>query len=244
MEKRFDEELYDEDSYGEKSSDEYFYDKKNDEDEEPYRRRSSKKRKRGGFNMNKILLWIIGILLIISLALGISLYVVYKINNKEEKEPEITSAMISAKIEEVSDLTTSKMTYNGVIYYSEGEIPFITQKSYSMGYSAEVRAGFDISNVDVSVVGDTVLVKIPKSDIQSINVDPNSVNFFDEKHALFNWDNKTDGVEAIKYAEEDVRQNADLESLKSDADDNAKKVIYEVLENAVGDKQLVVESEK
>ena len=28
MEKRFDEELYDEDSYGEKSSDEYFYDKK------------------------------------------------------------------------------------------------------------------------------------------------------------------------------------------------------------------------
>ena len=186
--------------------------------EERYKRRS----------MRRVFLTIIVVMLFAFFVAGLGIFVGYKLFHKEEKKPEITSAFISSKIDEVSDLTSSEMTYNGVIYYKEGDIPFITQKSYTMSYTAEIRAGIDVSEVKVNVVGNTVVVKLPETEIQSINVDPNSVNFYDESHALFNWDNKKDGVEAIKNAEADVEANADLQELKSKATKNSKEIIENI----------------
>jgi uncharacterized protein YneF (UPF0154 family) len=197
---------------------------------ERYKRRS----------MRRMLLTIIAILILVMSVAVLGIFVGYKLFHKEEKKPEITSAFISSKIEEVSDLTSAEMTYNGVIYYKEGDIPFITQKSYTMSYTAEIRAGIDVSEVKVNVVGDTVVVKLPETEIQSINVDPNSVNFYDESHALFNWDNKKDGVEAIKNAEADVEANADLEELKAKAKNNSKKIIEDIIRDAVDEGTEVV----
>lgn len=36
------------------------------------------------------------------------------------------------------------MIYNGLIHYSDGSIPFLTQKAFNMTYRAEVRAGVDL----------------------------------------------------------------------------------------------------
>lgn len=200
--------------------------------EERYKRRS----------MRRVFLTIIVVMLFAFFVAGLGIFVGYKLFHKEEKKPEITSAFISSKIDEVSDLTSAEMTYNGVIYYKEGDIPFITQKSYTMSYTAEIRAGIDVSEVKVNVVGNTVVVKLPETEIQSINVDPNSVNFYDESHALFNWDNKKDGVEAIKNAEADVEANADLQELKSKATKNSKEIIENIIKDAVDeDTQIVVE---
>lgn len=200
--------------------------------EERYKRRS----------MRRVFLTIIVVMLFAFFVAGLGIFVGYKLFHKEEKKPEITSAFISSKIDEVSDLTSAEMTYNGVIYYKEGDIPFITQKSYTMSYTAEIRAGIDVSEVKVNVVGNTVVVKLPETEIQSINVDSNSVNFYDESHALFNWDNKKDGVEAIKNAEADVEANADLQELKSKATKNSKEIIENIIKDAVDeDTQIVVE---
>ena len=200
--------------------------------EERYKRRS----------MRRVFLTIIVVMLFAFFVAGLGIFVGYKLFHKEEKKPEITSAFISSKIDEVSDLTSAEMTYNGVIYYKEGDIPFITQKSYTMSYTAEIRAGIDVSEVKVNVVGNTVVVKLPETEIQSINVDPNSVNFYDESHALFNWDNKKDGVEAIKNAEADVEANADLQELKSKATKNSKEIIENIIKDAVDeDTQIVIE---
>ena len=200
--------------------------------EERYKRRS----------MRRVFLTIIVVMLFAFFVAGLGIFVGYKLFHKEEKKPEITSAFISSKIDEVSDLTSAEMTYNGVIYYKEGDIPFITQKSYTMSYTAEIRAGIDVSEVKVNVVGNTVVVKLPETEIQSINVDPNSVNFYGESHALFNWDNKKDGVEAIKNAEADVEANADLQELKSKATKNSKEIIENIIKDAVDeDTQIVVE---
>ena len=199
---------------------------------ERYKRRS----------MRRVFLTIIVVMLFAFFVAGLGIFVGYKLFHKEEKKPEITSAFISSKIDEVSDLTSAEMTYNGVIYYKEGDIPFITQKSYTMSYTAEIRAGIDVSEVKVNVVGNTVVVKLPETEIQSINVDPNSVNFYDESHALFNWDNKKDGVEAIKNAEADVEANADLQELKSKATKNSKEIIENIIKDAVDeDTQIVIE---
>ena len=60
-----------------------------------------------------------------------------------KNETQITSSFISDKLEMVSELTTAKLTYNGLVYYSDGSIPLLTQKSFTMTYRAEVRAGVE-----------------------------------------------------------------------------------------------------
>ena len=181
-------------------------------------------------------LYILGI--IIAVILGF--YLSWKLLHKPE--PKITSNYIYSKLEDASDLTTQKMTYQGVVHYKEGDIPFITQKKYSMTYTAEIDAGVDLSKVKVDQVGDGEFnIVIPNVEIQGVHVDPDSVEFYDESHALFNWNTKQDGVEAVKLAEEDAVNNADIEQLKKDAADNARKVINDLLQDSVKSGNVTVE---
>ena len=52
----------------------------------------------------------------------------------KDKQPEITTAYISEKINGVSELTTAEMVYSGLIIYSEGEIPLLIQWDKRWGY--------------------------------------------------------------------------------------------------------------
>ena len=167
-----------------------------------------------------------------------TIFAVKKLTDK--KQPTITSASLYSKIEESSELTSAKMYYNGVLFYSEGNIPYLTQMSYNMTYSAEVRAGIDVSEIEIKVEDDRVVVDLPEPEIQDINIDPDSVKFFDKKNALFNWEKMEDGVDAIKYAKDDVEANANLEVLKEEALENSRTLIQGLLEDSVGDKELYV----
>ncbi|MCR5544807.1 MAG: DUF4230 domain-containing protein [Eubacterium sp.] len=167
-----------------------------------------------------------------------TIFAVKKLTDK--KQPTITSASLYSKIEESSELTSAKMYYNGVLFYSEGDIPYLTQMSYNMTYSAEVRAGIDVSEIEIKVEDDRVVVDLPEPEIQDINIDPDSVKFFDKKNALFNWEKMEDGVDAIKYAKDDVEANANLEVLKEEALENSRTLIQGLLEDSVGDKELYV----
>ena len=173
-------------------------------------------------------LYILGIIF----AVILGFFVCWKIFHKSK--PKITSNYIYSKLEDASDLTTQKMTYQGVVHYSEGDIPFITQKKYSMTYTAEIDAGVDLSKVKVDKVGnDEFNIVLPEVEIQGVHVDPESVAFYDESHALFNWNTKEDGVKAVQLAEEDAVNNADIEQLKKDAEENAKKVINDLLQDSI-----------
>ena len=74
------------------------------------------------------------------------------------KEPELTSAFVSGKLEAVSELTTARLTYTGLIKYSEGKIPFLTKNSFSMIYTARVRAGIDIRQAKIDIQEDQVVI--------------------------------------------------------------------------------------
>ena len=181
-------------------------------------------------------LYIIGI--IIALVLGFT--VAWKLTHK--KKPKVTSNYIYSKLEDASDLTTQKMTYQGVVHYEEGDIPFITQKKYSMTYTAEIDAGVDLSKVKVDQVGDGEFnILLPDVEIQGVHVDPESVEFYDESHALFNWNSKDDGVKAVELAEKDAMNNADIDQLKKDAKENAEKVINDLLQDAIKNGDVTID---
>ncbi len=158
----------------------------------------------------------------------------------ETEEQKVTIEYISQKLENISELATAEMTYNNLYTVQEGKIPFITKKGFSMVYTATIKAGIDTSLLGIDVTDDEVKVILPESEIQTPHVDPDSIQFYDEKKALFNKDEKTDITQAISAAEDDAEKKADKDGLLERASEEAEYIIKGILEGSIGDKKLVV----
>ena len=189
--------------------------------------------------MGKKLLFII---LLLAVGIGVGSYGYAYLNTP--KEPELTSSFINGKLEAVSELTTAKLTYTGLIKYSEGSIPFLTQNSFSMIYTATVRAGIDLSKAVVEITEEEVVIMLPACEIQSVDIDEESIEFYDEKGALFNRSTKEDAIDMVSAAKEDVTKKADIESLLESASLQTKALVRGLLEDTIGERNLVIQSEK
>lgn len=157
-----------------------------------------------------------------------------------KKEPEITASFISNKLEAVSELISAKLTYQGIIQYKDGNVPFFTQKEFLMVYGATVKAGIDLSQITIDVTDKNVTIRLPADVSIDINVDPDSIVFYAEKNALFNKENKEDVLGAIKAAEEDIMQNGGIEELKATAKEEAILLIKSLIEELIGERSLTV----
>lgn len=183
------------------------------------------------------ILKLVRLLAVIVLVVGVCLFV--KAKYEDTKEPELTSSFVNGRLESVSDLTTSELVYTGLIKYSEGSIPYLTQNSFSMLYTADVRAGIDLSKAEISITDDQVIITLPECEVQSIDVDPDSIEFYDEHWAVFNRVEKTDVIDTISAAKEDVSTKADVESLLEHAGLQTKAIIEGILKDSIGERELV-----
>lgn len=115
--------------------------------------------------------------------------------------------------------------------FTEGQIKYITQNSFNMMYTADIVAGVDMTKVTVDVVQPEggnpgkVTVTVPKPTIQTVTIDPDSLEFYDQKWALFNKTANTDVQEALKAAEADARANFGKKELIATAQEQADEVI-------------------
>lgn len=155
-------------------------------------------------------------------------------------QPEVTIEYIDKKLENISELSTAELTYHGFYAVTDGKIPLITKKGFSMAYTAKVKAGIDASLMKLDITDEKITITLPPSEIQMAWVDPASIQFYDEKRALFNWSEKTDVTTAIVLAEEDVKGNADLDDLKETASKQAEYIIKGILEGSVGEKEILI----
>lgn len=153
------------------------------------------------------------------------------------KEPKVTvsATSIEERLSKCSSLTTARLDYRGIIKYSEGEIDFITKKSFSMIYDAHIKAGIDLSQAEVKVSGKEIQVKLPSPKIQDISIDSDSLEFYDEKFALFNWTNKEDTTKAIAYAKEDASAKAGQTDILTQAREQAVTVIETLIQPIADD---------
>lgn len=141
----------------------------------------------------------------------------------------VSATSIEEKLSACSDLATARLDYRGIVRYSEGEIPLINQKSFSMIYDAHIKAGIDLSKAKVDVTGTTITVTVPKAKVQDIVIDSDSLEFYDEKLALFNWTNREDTKEAMKYAKEDAESKVDQTELLKEATSQARTLIENLI---------------
>lgn len=167
---------------------------------------------------------LIPIMIVACIVIG---YLLASLQNKETVT--VSAVSIQERLTKCSDLTTARLDYRGLIKYSEGEIKYITQKSFSMIYDAKITAGIDLSQADVSVEGNSIKVTLPQPEIQDITIDPDSLEFYDEQLALFNWTEKEDTQKAMSYAKEDAAAKAEQIDLLGQASEQAENVIANLL---------------
>lgn len=137
----------------------------------------------------------------------------------------VTTETVTQQLMKCEELVTAKLQYTGLVTYQEGNIALIDKKAYTMQYDATVSAGIDLSQAKVDVDEDTISIDLPKSTLKSIQIDPDSIQFRDQQYALFNWQNRSDTVEALKIAEEDAKKKVDENDLLTQADEQARTTV-------------------
>ena len=148
---------------------------------------------------------------------------------EQSQQPTLDPSTIKTQVAECSDLSTAELTYNGLITYTDGYIPYLSKKAFSMTYVAHVRAGVDLTQAQVNVNGKDIEVILPKATIQSSAIDPDSVQFHNQSFALLNWTTKDDTVKAMQSAQADVEANADKTGLLETATENATVAVEGLL---------------
>lgn len=164
----------------------------------------------------------------------------YEMKNKEQ---EVTVSYVSGKLENIGELATQQLTYSSSIPIEDGSIPFLTKKGFTMEYNATLKAGVDMEDMEIEEKGKTYVITIPHAKILgTAHVDPNSIQFVDEKKAVFNWNTQEDVAVAISKAEEDIESNpaVDTTALLENADENIEQLIHMVLDDSVGDREVEV----
>lgn len=179
-----------------------------------------------------ILIALLALLLILALGLGYLMLSGHLANPfEQQKQATVSAEQIEEQLEKCSDLTTAKLTYKGIVHFTEGQIKYITKNEFNMQYTAKAVAGIDMSQVTVDVQepadgnAGKVVITIPKATLQDLSIDEDSLAFYDEKTALFNKVNHEDVQDALVAAKEDAKKNMGKKALIAEAQSQAEDVI-------------------
>jgi hypothetical protein len=181
-------------------------------------------------------------LLIVLVFIAIGFFAFGYLYGKSNK-PNVTHNFISDKLEAVSTLTTAKLIYNGMEHYSEGKIPFINLKAFTMTYRAEITAGTDISKAKIHITKDYVEITFPKVSILNIYIDPSSIIFYDKKAALLNWKTLEDTTIAIANAENFIKDSAESQKLLEKAEEQFEHLMHALFDDQIGERKLIIRYE-
>ena len=155
-------------------------------------------------------------------------------------QPKVDAKSLMERLEESSELTVEKNFYTGIVRFEEGTIPLISKNGFSMKYEAEIDAGFELENVNIEVNDDSVVVTVPEAKILSVNIDPNSLEFYDNKVSLFKTDRKEATKQALQAAQKDAEEHATSKGLLDAANKRAEVIFKGIFEGGVGNRSIIV----
>ena len=110
--------------------------------------------------------------------------------NKQTK-PEISSTLIQNRIEQASDLVTTKYHYAKVGKFENSlslngwSIP-LTNKNFILTFEGEIQLGTDLSKAEVEIKDSTIHITVDKPTVISNSIDESSIEVYDETKNIFN----------------------------------------------------------
>ena len=107
-------------------------------------------------------------------------------------------------------------------------IPF-TESSYVASYDGVINAGVDFSKINVAVEQvneqEQITITIPKPEIQTVDIDPDSFVLYSEKTGIGNPFSVEEYNESLKGLESVVKDKAKAKEILPAAEEHAKKLI-------------------
>lgn len=109
-------------------------------------------------------------------------------------------------LEKSSELTTIKFHHESMVDFKDTGWSFINKGNFTMKFDSQVRIGIKLEDVEINIdkISKTIWLHIPKSEVFSVEVDHDTIKFYDEKFTLFNFDEKENNNEAISQAKEET----------------------------------------
>ena len=110
---------------------------------------------------------------------------------RQEKAPVLSSITVENQLQQISQLATVRYSYTNMGQFENSnefygiKLPFTT-KSFIVAYDGTIIAGVDLTQAKVSVTDQKVTISLPAPQILSHEVDPNSLEVFDETRSIFN----------------------------------------------------------
>ena len=155
-------------------------------------------------------------------------------------QPKVDAKSLMERLEESSELTVEKNFYTGIVRFEEGTIRFIDKNGFNMKYEAEIDAGFELENVNIEVNDDSVVVTVPEAKILSVNIDPDSLEFYDNQVSLIKTDRKEATKQALQAAQKDAEEHATSKGILEAANKRAEVIFKGILEGGVGNRDIIV----
>lgn len=153
-----------------------------------------------------------------------------------EEPTTITSDLLSQQIQSISELASVEYNYtnmgkfeNQATFYG-WKVPFTT-KSFILSYDGKIKAGIDMSLVEVEMHNNNIDITIPQAKILSHEIDEKSIEVFDETRNIFNQISITDYNQFAIDQKESMESKAKEKGLLNEAQDKAKKTIKTFVES-------------
>lgn len=163
------------------------------------------------------------IVVILAMVLGIGIWGVVSLAASQDSEANVITVSTLSKIIEISDLSTYRTRYNGVVAAVNEKNP--DKIDYYVTYQSTVEAGIDFTKADIVVDkgNKTVVITLPEVTITNTAVDPATLEYiFVNKKA----ETPTVSEQAIKLCEADVAQEtSSQDGILELARQNARNVV-------------------
>ena len=149
-------------------------------------------------------------------------------------EPVITTDLISQRLDAISELATVEYHYTNMGKF-ENQVDFygwkvpLTKKSFIVSYDGTIKAGVDLSEVQVDVSGGAVTVTLPEARVLSHEIDGESIQIFDETKNIFNPLQISDYTGFTSDQKKEVEQRALEKGLLTEAAEKAAGAVERLL---------------
>lgn len=162
-----------------------------------------------------------------------------------DSQPQITSALLGQRLNAIQELATQEYHYtnmgrfqNQLDFYG-WKVPFTT-KSFIVAYNGVIKAGVDLSELQVEVSGKTISVTLPEGKILSHDIDEESLEVFDETKNIFNPIQIEDYTGFTADQKASMEERAIDEGLLTAASERARTVVEEFLSAFPGAEEYTI----
>ena len=152
----------------------------------------------------------------------------------KQTEPEITSTLIQNRIEQASNLVTTKYHYAKVGKFENSlslngwSIP-LTNKNFILTFEGEIQLGTDLSKAKVDIKDSTIYVTVDKPTVISNSIDESSIEVYDETKNIFNPISVNDYKKFAVEQKETALSEAKKKGLMKTAQENTNKSVKDII---------------